>query len=120
MSSHGITAALIHRLYRLQDKETHVYRSSFSDDTIFEAESPAPLLSDNIVRSALIVLFAASIGLFLFVRISPSHLHDFQGPRWAAFSNWWYLQKLLGGRQHIEFSKVSQEYGLSIDITLVN
>jgi len=39
-------------------------------------------------------------------------LRQFKGPFWAAFSRWWMIRKVGGGRTHLDLREVNEKYGM--------
>lgn len=65
------------------------------------------------------IAIAASLVLFLAAWTALStwrqyiRLRQFKGPTLAAFSKWWLVKKVGGGRAYLDFWEVTQKYGTS-------
>ncbi|KAK1755440.1 cytochrome P450 [Echria macrotheca] len=54
----------------------------------------------------------ALIGLSLARRVRQwSRLRHIPGPFWAAFSRWWLIRHVGGGRMHLDLREVNEKYG---------
>jgi hypothetical protein len=64
------------------------------------------------------IAIAGALALFLALWSALStwrqyyRLRQFKGPRLAAFSKWWLIKKVGGGRAYLDFWEVTQKYGM--------
>lgn len=61
-------------------------------------------------------LAAISLSIVVISLIRRLHawhrLRQFNGPFWAAFSRWWMIRKVGGGRTHLDLREVNDKYGM--------